>query len=104
MKAWTARRAEDYAGVVAYAETRGKAKAWAAGEMECESIDIVSVIRSPHFDEYFPDMPPAKVLFESGWRHDCLGCGAEIYNDDGKAVFDGYRAWCSAKCRKRAGR
>jgi len=105
LKAWTVIDPSEESSIVIFADTRGKARMFGAGELgSCYEFIDYGIKRSPEFDKYAEQGEvPLSVLMEHNWWIECRGCDYRVFLDDlteGLAVMiDGepYCAKCAAK-------
>lgn len=102
MKAWGVNDWNRDKGAVVFAETRGKARAEGAAEIDSE-FTAVECVRAPLFDELYPGPITPVQYLARGWRWRCPArlCRVEWITED-TAVYDGEEVYCSEACRDKA--
>ena len=107
MKAWLARKKDEFCATVVFAETRGKAKVLAMHTDACEDADFmdIEISRVPQMDKYYTDGKKEMNWFKAADRialvKDCgFICDRDAFNAEDDCPFcpakehcDKYQDW-----------
>lgn len=106
VKAWHVQYhdAGDEPSVIVFAETRGKARAAGAGELDAAYIDCTA-LRAPAFDGVTSEEELMRMQLALGWWFGCMGpkCDVHVCDEDNDGhltpyVLRGGSVYCSSAC------